>query len=69
MLIRDIKKNFYDKATHQRICEHIANINDIITDEDLKNIKTNWNSNEVSSTKEIENLKAGLYSYKNVLLH
>jgi hypothetical protein len=69
MLIRDIKKTFYDEATHQRICEHIANINDIITDEDLKNIKTNWNSNQVLPAKEIENLKAGLYNHNNVLLH
>lgn len=53
MLVRDLKKKFYDKATHQRIGEHIANKADIITDEDLKNIRTNWNSIQVASNKQI----------------
>jgi hypothetical protein len=57
MLIRDQKKVFYDKATHQRICEHITNRTDIITDEDLQNIKTNWNNIQVPPSKEIHTSK------------
>jgi hypothetical protein len=60
MLIRDIKKTFYDRATHQRIRQHILNINDTITDEDLKNIKTNWNISQGIPSKEIEYKKVEL---------
>lgn len=42
MLIRDIKKIFIDLRTKKRISQHIINQNDVITDEDIRNINTNF---------------------------
>lgn len=46
MLIRDIKQNFIDMETRKRVKEHLANINDLISVEDIQNAKTNWTSDQ-----------------------
>ena len=37
----DSNRRFYDEATRERINKHLTDINDTITEEDIRNINTN----------------------------
>ena len=41
LLAEPAKLRFYDNATKQKIDKHLTDINDTITEEDIRNINTN----------------------------
>ncbi len=43
---------YQDLATKQKINRHLSDINDIITDDDIRNIYTNLTKNILSSPKK-----------------
>ncbi|HRD57879.1 MAG TPA: hypothetical protein PK504_07500 [Ferruginibacter sp.] len=43
---------YQDLATKQKINRHLSDINDIITDDDIRNIDTNLTKNILSSPKK-----------------
>ena len=43
---------FFDFATREKIHKHLSDINDIITEEDIRNIKTDMTLIQLSSIEE-----------------
>lgn len=48
----------FDPQTKKRITEHYSNYNDVITDADIENVRTEFTKGEIADASNIANEKA-----------
>ncbi len=61
-LLKFSSKSFDDTITYEKVHRHLRDINDTITEEDIKNVRTNFHSHPVNSSAEIEKIPAAAIS-------
>lgn len=45
-------RSYPDKATHDKITRHLSDINDVITEEDIRNVKTDIGAGDLVDEEE-----------------
>ncbi len=50
--VQPFPASFSDEITKNKIRKHLTDINDVISEDDIRNIKTDMGDNKISSVKE-----------------